>query len=130
MGIPHRLLPCRRHCLIVTNKQDSEETDGESSQFEAKQRVSSDHLSQAVATAIVHSFTQNKRHPQLNPMVPTVLINGSVFRIILYDCSKDILLVSEKVTYKEDNQIRTNNEDEQPRILLAPPRRMDSNAAT
>ena len=64
--------------LVVATLPDRDEsdseTDGESSQFEAKLKVTSAHLPQAVATSIVHSFTQNKRHPQLNPMV---LINGT-----------------------------------------------------
>ena len=95
--------------LVVATSPDPDEsdseTDGESSQFEAKLKVTSAHLPQAVATAIVHSFTQNKRHPQLNPMVPSVLIDGSVFRIVLYDCCKDILLVSDRVTYREGNKM-------------------------
>ena len=90
--------------LVVATSPDPDEsdseTDGESSQVEAKRKVTSAYLPQAVATAIVHSFTQNKRHPQLNPLVPTVLINGSVFRIVLYDCCKDMLLVSSTVTYR------------------------------
>lgn len=95
--------------LVVATSPDPDEsdseTDAESSQFEAKLKVTSAHLPQAVATAIVHSFTQNKRHPQLNPMVPAVLINGSVFRIVLYDCCKDMLLVSNTVKYREGNKM-------------------------
>ncbi len=41
----------------------------------------------------------------LNPMVPTILINGISFRIILYDCEKDVLLVSNTVYYREENEI-------------------------
>ena len=91
--------------VVATSDESDCETDAESSQFEAKVKVTSAHLSQAVATAIVHSFTQNKRHPKLNPMVPTVLINGSVFRIVLYDCCKDVLLVSREVNYREGNKM-------------------------
>ena len=95
--------------LVVATSPDPDEsdseTDGESSQVEAKRKVTSAYLPQAVATAIVHSFTQNKRHPQLNPLVPTVLINGSVFRIVLYDCCKDMLLVSSTVTYREGTKL-------------------------
>ena len=80
--------------LIVATTLLDEHTDSESSQ-----------LPQGVATAIVHSFTQNKRHPGLNPMVPTVLINGSDFRIILYDCSKDMLLVSNPVEYRDGSKM-------------------------
>lgn len=89
---------------VVATSSDPDESDSELSQFEAKLKVKG-HLPQAVATAIVHSFTQNRRHPELNPMVPTVLINGGVFRIILYDCCKDLLLVSRAVKYREGNKI-------------------------
>ncbi len=54
------------------------------------------HISQATSTAIVHSFTH---HPDLNPMVPMLLLNGKVFQILLYDCKKDILLISSEVEY-------------------------------
>ena len=90
--------------LIVANRLD-EDSDGASSLVEAKQKLRHDHLPQGVATAIVHSFTQNKRHPGLNPMVPTVLINGSDFRIILYDCSRDVLLLSNPVEYRDGSKM-------------------------
>ena len=83
------------------------ESDGESSQFEAKKEIEYAHLPQAIAIAIVHSFTQSNRHPMLNPMVPTILMNGNKFRIILYDCRKDVLLVSTTVEYKINNRIST-----------------------
>ena len=91
--------------LIIATTLLDEDTDGESSQVEAKQQLTHAHLPQRVATAIVHSFTQNKRHPGLNPMVPTVPINGSDFRIILYDCSKDVLLVSNPVEYRDGSKM-------------------------
>ena len=93
------------HSTVIVATMLDEDTDGESSQFEAKQQLTHAHLPQGVVTAIVHSFTQNNRHPGLNPMVPTVLINGRDFRIILYDCSKDVLLVSNSVEYREDSKM-------------------------
>ena len=83
------------------------ESDGESSQFKAKQEIERSHLPQAIAIAIVHSFTQSNRHPMLNPMVPTILMNGYKFQIILYDCHNDVLLVSTTVEYKINDRITT-----------------------
>ena len=77
------------------------------SQFEAKKEIEYGHLPQAIAIAIVHSFTQSNRHPMLNPMVPTVLMNGYKFQIILYDCHNDVLLVSTTVEYKINDRITT-----------------------
>ena len=83
------------------------ESDSESSQFKAKQEIERSHLPQAIAIAIVHSFTQSNRHPMLNPMVPTILMNGYKFQIILYDCHNDVLLVSTTVEYKINDRITT-----------------------
>ena len=92
---------------VVVATSCKAESDGESSQFEAKKEIERAHLPQAIAIAIVHSFTQSNRHPMLNPMVPTVLINGNKFQIILYDCHTDVLLVSSIVEYKINNRITT-----------------------
>ena len=92
---------------VVVATSSEAESDGESSQFKAKQEIERSHLPQAIAIAIVHSFTQSNRHPMLNPMVPTILMNGYKFRIILYHCHNDVLLVSTTVEYKINNRITT-----------------------
>ena len=91
--------------VVATCLPDADETDGESSQIEAKTELHTAQLPQAVAIAVVHAFTQHSRHPESNPMVPTVLINGTVFKIILYDCQNDVLLVSSKVRYNEGGKM-------------------------
>ena len=52
-------------------------------------------LPQLVKAAVVSSFTESYLHPNLNPMVPVILVNAQHARVCLYDARKDILLISE-----------------------------------
>ena len=63
--------------------------------FEGKIRVSNQHFGQLVATCVVNSFTEANLNPGLNPVIPTILFNRSNYRICLYDCENDVLLLSE-----------------------------------
>ncbi len=45
--------------------------------------VAENHLQQAVATIITHSFTEHKNHKTLNPMVPMILLNETTLVILL-----------------------------------------------
>ena len=47
-----------------------------------------------VGTCVVASFTAKARHPEQKALVPTVLIDEKQLRVCLYDCEKDILLIS------------------------------------
>ena len=49
------------------------------------------HFEQLVATCVVNSFTE----ANLNPGIPTILFNRSNYRICLYNCENDVLLLSE-----------------------------------
>ena len=71
-----------------------DESDGMTTKIEVKRRVWVAHLPQAVATCITSSFTEHNLHPTMSPAVPTILIEGDTFRVILYDCIKDVLLIS------------------------------------
>ena len=51
-------------------------------------------IHQLVATSVVCSFTEY-RLEQSNSMMATVLINCNMFRICLYDCVSDVLLLSD-----------------------------------
>ena len=74
--------------------EGSDQSDGNNTQVEGKLLTLESNLAQAVSTCVVASFTQKTRHPELKAMVPTVLIDEREFRVILYDCEKDILLIS------------------------------------
>ncbi len=77
-----------------TDDFDDSASDGWSTTVEAKKRIKVAHLPQAIATAVVASFTEHNCHSSMNPMVPTILIDGDKFRVLLYDCKKDVLLMS------------------------------------
>ena len=64
-----------------------------STDFEGKkiQKIDRDQL---VATCVVNSFINNKRN-----RTPAILINGKVFIVCLYDCSNDVLLISDTIEY-------------------------------
>ncbi len=75
---------------------------------EAKLKVQKqkNHIGQAVAAAITHSFTEHSNHEALNSMTPMILLDGNHMVIILYDCVRDVLLVSAKIEYfDEDNAL-------------------------
>ena len=54
-------------------------------------------LAQAIGTGVMASFTAKACHPEQNALVPTVLIDDKEFRVILYDCEKDILISISRV---------------------------------
>ena len=53
------------------------------------------HLAQLAATCVVNSFLERNLHPDVNPMVPTILFNRKAFLICLFDCKNDVLLISD-----------------------------------
>ena len=54
-------------------------------------------LPQAIATCVISSFTERKLHPRLQSCVPTILFDEMQFRVIMYDCEMDVLLISEAI---------------------------------
>ena len=78
----------------VAAADSDDESDGQTTTFEGKIPFNSVNLQQAIATCVVSSFTERNRHPGKLPIVPTILIDPNFLRVILYDCEKDILLVS------------------------------------
>jgi hypothetical protein len=53
-------------------------------------------LQQVVPTCVVSSFTESKRHPGMSALIPTILIDKKLFIVCLYDCKKDVLLISNR----------------------------------
>ena len=58
------------------------------------------------AKAIVSLLIEYNLHPQLNPMIPSILINSQCFVIVLFDAQNDIPLISEEVTWRTQNTIK------------------------
>ena len=54
-------------------------------------------LYQAFGTCVVASFTEKLLHPDMSALVPTIIINDQQFRVCLYDCEKDVLLLSDVI---------------------------------
>ena len=65
--------------------------------IEGKIQYAASNLPQAVATCVVSSFTEKSNHPDKSPLIPTILIDKKSFQIILFDCEKDVLLISNAV---------------------------------
>ncbi len=100
-----RASPTGSSTLVISSSPDNDDdSDSDTSLVEANKFKVAKHIRQATATIIVHSFTENTHHPKLNPMVPMLLLNGTKFQIFLYDCVKDVLLISSNVEYvREDD---------------------------
>lgn len=75
--------------------EDEEGSDGMSTTIVRKSSMRVKHLPQAISTCVTSSFTEHNLHPEMQSIVPTILIDGDTFRVILYDCLKDVLLISQ-----------------------------------
>ena len=62
---------------------------------EFKSSIGLVHLPQAVSICITSSFIEHNLHKHIEATVPTILMDGSNFRVILYNCVHDVLLISE-----------------------------------
>ena len=67
---------------------------GDSVVVEGKRFSSLFNTDQLIATNVVISFTEHNRHPDFNPLVPAIMICVPTAQICFYDCTKDILLLS------------------------------------
>lgn len=76
------------------------ETDACSSNVEFKLRMKE--LSQMFGTAVVGSFIDHNLHSRHNTLVPTLVINATSVKVVLYDCEKDILMESEAVSLLDE----------------------------
>jgi hypothetical protein len=79
---------------IVSDDECSDQSDGTSTAVEGKVLSKEVNLPQAVGTCVVASFAAKALHPEHKALVPTVLIDEKQFRVCLYDCDKDVLLIS------------------------------------
>jgi hypothetical protein len=62
------------------------------------------HLSQLVATNITASFTEHNLHPDLNSLIPTMMINTETVIVSLYDSVKDIWMISDPILLHDKQQ--------------------------
>ena len=64
---------------------------------EDKRCIADRDLHKLVATTVTCSFTNHNNHLDLNPLSPTLLLNSKSFRVCMYDCVHDILLLSQPI---------------------------------
>ena len=81
------------------------ESQGDSACIEAKLHCSPLNFPQLVSTNIVASFVEHNLHKTLNSAVPTILINSHCFYISIYDCCRDLLLISNKIVFKNEDEL-------------------------
>jgi hypothetical protein len=70
-------------------------SDGGSTPIEVKYSYMASNLPQTIATCVISSFTERSLHPHKQIVVPTILMAREQFRVCLYDCERDVLLISE-----------------------------------
>lgn len=79
---------------------EGEKSDAEDSASDAEEiGARTANLSQVVAINVVSSFTEKANHRLLSGFIPTVVLYKDSFRITLFDCTKDILLISNKKSF-------------------------------
>ena len=88
--------------VVGFDDEDEAETDAATTPVEGKRKAKK--LSQSIATTVVSSFTEKKLHPSENALVPSILINCRYVRVLLYDCQKDVLLISAPVDLVNNRQ--------------------------
>lgn len=69
-------------------------SDGTTTSIDGKRALGVEHVSQLVATNVISSFVENNNHPTLNPLIPSIMVGCNSFEVSLYDCKRDILLIS------------------------------------
>ena len=83
--------------VSVSYCSGSEESEGTTTLFEAKLCATASDLPQTVATCVTSAFTEKNLHPSLEPITPTIMIDKKSFRLCLYQCELDVLLISNRV---------------------------------
>ena len=80
-----------------SGEDSSDESDATTTLIEAKIQAKCSNLQQTVAMNVVSSFTEHNVHPSKDSAVPSLLFDKYSFIVTIYDCMKDLLLVSDKI---------------------------------
>ena len=87
---------------------DGSGTEGDSMVVEAKKDIKRCNMPQLISLTVISSFVENNLHGDLNPLVPSLMINSSLIVVCLYDCVNDYLLLSDDISLydmEEESQI-------------------------
>ena len=88
--------------VLLGRSNEDAGSDGTSTVCEAKLEINKQrNLGQIVKTCVVASFIESNLHPDLNTMIPTILIDTKQAMVVLYCSKHDLLLVSDVFTWRE-----------------------------
>ena len=59
---------------------------------------------QLVKTCVVSAFIENNLYPDLNPMIPVVMLDKETARVAVYNPLNDILMLSDRFFWQEEQQ--------------------------
>ena len=99
------------------SQESRSSSDRDSSPLEFKKKLNTEAdfnkvVCQAVATSVVSSFTQKHRHPDFeNAAYPTLLMSSKKCAIVIYDCTNDVLLITNVMELASDGSLN-------PEVLL------------
>ena len=88
---------------FVCDENEAYDSDSSGSPLTFEVKRKSKHASQTIGTAVISSFVENNLHPELNPLLPCLLLNCYTVQVYMYDCVKDALLISDKITFRQDD---------------------------
>jgi len=66
-------------------------------------KVEKINVAQLIDTCIISSFTEHNLHLSLNPLLPTIIWWNLNAMICMYDCQRDILLLTDPVTWLDQD---------------------------
>ena len=83
------------------NQTSSGSTPGDT--IEAKLNTQPNHITQIVGESVISSFIESNLHPELNPMIPSIIIDGQKFGVSIYDKENDLLLLGWDIPWLTEN---------------------------
>ena len=87
-----------RGAVVIYGSAALDESEGNTSSVEAKKNIVESNVDQLVGTTVTTSFVESNLHPtKPHFAVPTILIDLNKFRVCIYDCKHDILLISQDI---------------------------------
>lgn len=85
--------------FLIGTEQPGQGSNGTLAVCDAKIQIKKKFLLQLVKTAVVTAFIENNLHPELNTMVPTIIIDCSHAIVALYCTKHDLLFISGKFSW-------------------------------
>ena len=90
---------CNSDVPFIARESHHEQSPGDSI---VETKLKGVNLMQLVAMTVVAAFVEKNVHPNLLPIIPSILITPNCARICIYDVTNDLLLISEWFTWVEE----------------------------